>query len=179
MLSLVEVADTFSVSEPTVRSWIKDGCPVVEGGSAGKPYKFDGDAVLAWRREREAQAVADAAERAAERARLQEQLDLLGGSAEGVYALSPKARSEYYDSEAKRMAVARQRGELVERAAMVREIAAVFAYIGDRLQALPDDLERAANLQPDATARAVVSVDAIQAEIAERLAAWQAATADA
>jgi hypothetical protein len=49
LASKAELADFFSVSLPTVDSWIRKGCPYEQKGSHGKPWVFDLAAVAKWR----------------------------------------------------------------------------------------------------------------------------------
>lgn len=44
-----ELAGFFGISLPTVDSWLRKGCPIVERGSKGREAKFDSAAVIAWR----------------------------------------------------------------------------------------------------------------------------------
>lgn len=50
-LNRTELAQAFDTTEPTVDRWIAAGCPVVERGSNGQPYKFLGSQVRTWRTE--------------------------------------------------------------------------------------------------------------------------------
>lgn len=47
-----ELAEVFGVSMPTVDHWVRSGCPYVEKGGPGKPWRFLSSEVAAWREQR-------------------------------------------------------------------------------------------------------------------------------
>ena len=157
------------MSLPTVDRWREDGMPVVRAGSNGKGYEFDLEACRAWRLEQDRAAEKAEAEKQERIRQFQAQLDLEGGEAEGEDALPFKARKEFYAAEWERMRVARERGKLVE-ASDVRQInGKVFAFLSDRLQSLPDYLERVCGMTPDQVGAVAAAVDEWQDQLADDL----------
>ena len=52
IVNRAQVADVFGCSLPTVDTWVRQGCPVVQKGSRGVEWQFDTAAVAKWRNER-------------------------------------------------------------------------------------------------------------------------------
>ena len=49
ILNRRQIAEHCEISLPTIDAWVSKGCPVVQRGSKGKPWRFDTDAVDGWR----------------------------------------------------------------------------------------------------------------------------------
>lgn len=131
-----ELAGLFKVSEPTVDRWVKAGCPVVEKGRRGEPYRFDAKAVLDWRQGVEREEAEESEARRAQLAQLQ--LELVGGEApEGGPVLTADQRLKAIQAELFANRLGRERGELVEAEVVEREFEALFALLRQRLLALP------------------------------------------
>lgn len=164
-----ELAQIMQVSMPTIDAWRADGCPVASEGSNGKAYVFEVEAVKAWRAEKIQAARVAEEERAAELAAATSQLDLLsgaGGEAHGVDSLPLKLRKEFYEAEARRMDLARRRGQLVEVIEVEQQFEQVFALLADQLQTLPDHLERTAGLDPATVDLIVEKINEWQGDLA-------------
>ena len=164
-----QIAEAFGVSVPTVDSWVARGCPVVEVGDKGAAYKFDLEAVRRWRdaelgRLKVEQEVTAAAIRG-----MQAELDLAGGGDPKIEALPFKHRLDFYKSEQQRMDLARQRGFLCETAKVRQDYARTLAYLRDRLQSLPDFLERRCALEPAVVDEIIEAVSQWQEELARAL----------
>lgn len=169
--NLDETAEFFEVSVPTLRDWIAGGCPVVEEGGQGRPYKLDLRQVHKWRLERNEAARRQAEERVAADAQLK--LELLGADSLVVQAntpsLSGRAHSELVRAELDRIALAERRGELVKAADVEATLREAFAACRDRLRTMPDQLAQRLGLA-DAIADAMLAeVDAALAELAALL----------
>jgi phage terminase Nu1 subunit (DNA packaging protein) len=52
VVSKSELAHFFGVSQPTIDGWMRNGCPVIERGGAGKSGKYNTADVANWLRER-------------------------------------------------------------------------------------------------------------------------------
>lgn len=48
------LAELFGKTLPTIRAWVKDGCPYISKGDRGVSYEFDVAAVIAWREQKAA-----------------------------------------------------------------------------------------------------------------------------
>ncbi|WP_299393256.1 DUF1441 family protein [Pelagibius sp.] len=169
LLNKGQLAMAFRVSLPTIDRWKHAGMPIEEPGSNGKPYRCDPDKVLAWRREEEGREQAQRAAEAERIAELHGQLDLQGGSVDGLDSLTPKQRQAYYEAEAVRMKVDRERGLLCETEAVKAQFVEVFSFLSGRLQDLPDFLERRCNLSPEAVEELAAAVTEWQRRLADDL----------
>lgn len=49
LVNRAQLATLCDVSLPTVDTWVRKGCPIVERGSKGSPWQFDSAAVIDWR----------------------------------------------------------------------------------------------------------------------------------
>lgn len=49
IMNRAELASLYEVSLPTVDTWVRKGCPVVERGSKGNPWKFSSADIFDWR----------------------------------------------------------------------------------------------------------------------------------
>lgn len=49
IVNRAELADLFGVSLPTIDSWVRKGCPVVERGGRGREWQFHVSEIFNWR----------------------------------------------------------------------------------------------------------------------------------
>lgn len=172
-LNRAQLAQALGKSEPTIDRWIKLGMPVHRVGSNGRPYEFSLDDVLAWRRNFDAEMEEERRQLAETIRATQQSLDLEGGSANGVDALPFKLRKEYYEAEQVRMRVSRARGELCEVVSVRLMIERALKHLGDRLQSMPDALERACALPPETVDRITREIDEMQSDLARELSTFR------
>ena len=173
--SLSETARFFSVSDPTVASWIRGGCPVLEGGRSGVPYKLSLRAVAAWR-QGQAEAEAEAAEARA-KADQQLQMELLGDSsalagmsgAEGG-KVSPRDKAALIEAELKAIRLAKERRELVSADEVRMGLAAAMAVIRDGMLSLPDRLSNTLELSEADIVALVEEIEATLNDAADQVA---------
>lgn len=160
-----QVAEALGWSLPTVDNKIRAGMPVAAKGTHGRAYAFYLSQVKAWLQRREA-AERELAERQAAQVReMQQALNLTGGANGKDHQADPRLRAEALAAELQHIRVARLRGELCE-ASVVREtLFELVAFLGDRLQSLPDYLERRAGLTSEVTAQVVEAIDAWQEQL--------------
>ena len=176
--SLGETAYFFGVSTPTVQSWRRDGCPVVEGGGHGVAYKFDLHKVAAWRHDRD-DADAKAAEERVERD-AQLKLELLGDAAladVGDGPMTPKQRADYLRAELDRVKLAQFRRELVPADEIVEQMTDAQALARERIRGIPDAIAERLGLTEDDTAGIVELVDEILSDLADEMATISTAAA--
>lgn len=175
-----ETAKFFGITTPTVRAWIDDGCPVVEGGHQGVAYKLDLRAVGGWLKGREDDKARLKEETAAADAQLK--LELLGGDAlpDGAEGpLTPKQRADFLRAELDKVKLAEKRGELVHADAVRDVLSNALALVRERLRALPDQLARKFDLSEVQVVAALELTDEILADLADELAGMTAETEEA
>lgn len=150
--NLEETARFFSLSVPTMKSWVERGCPVVKRGGNGVAWEFDLRAVADWVDGWRRQETEDAENRATRDAQLK--LELLGGDvlpdpvgSGGV--LSSKARAEALKAELDKVKLGQLRRDLVRADEVRDDLAQILATVRDRLLVLPDDLGRRFGLSHD------------------------------
>lgn len=167
-LNRAQIARALDVTPPTVDSYVAKGMPVAKKGSNGRAYEFDIAAVLAWKRGED--------ERDAEEKRRQEavirdqQLELVGGGlGDSEMAMTPAKRRELWDEQSAYMRVAKERRELIPRAAVDTAFEDAFKFLGQALQGLPDLLGRRCALTPEAIVEVQKAVDTFQTELAAQL----------
>lgn len=139
--SLEETARFFDISVPTLRAWIKDGCPVDQHGGNGVAYQLDLLKVGAWRRSREQAQRQEAEQRAARDQQLR--MDLLGSEALGANdetTLTATARAAAMREELDRTKLAELRRELVSAADTKLLMAQVFGQLRMKIRNIPDEL---------------------------------------
>jgi len=169
--SLREAATFFEVSTPTVQGWIRDGCPIVEGGRPGVAYKLDLKEVVDWRRDR-----ADAEVKAAEERRerdAQLKLELLGDDAiadDGDGPMTPKQRADYLRAELDRVKLAVQRRELVPADEIIEALTDAQALARERIRGIPDAIAERLGLTEDDTAGVLDLIDEILDDLADEFA---------
>lgn len=162
-VNLSELARRYGKSVNTVAKWPERGCPVVEKGGHGQEWRFDPAAVDGWRAAGEAAANAEEARRAEASAGL----DLEAPQSEQAVELA--LRERYYRSEKARRELDKERGFLVTTAEVRQEFIDTLGYISDRLQALPDLIERRCSPAPEVVELIAETIDEWQAVLAERL----------
>jgi len=168
--SLEETARFFDRSLPTVRTWVKEGCPVVEAGKHGVAYKLDLKAVKGWLDARD-QAETMAAEARAEQD-VQLRLEWFGPDTmqEDGAALTPKQRADVVRAEYDWIRIAKERGELVRADGVQGRLVDVFAVLRDRLRAMPDLIGAEEGLADDVVARMAERVDEMLDDVASEIA---------
>lgn len=176
--SLKETARFFDVSEPTIQSWLEDGCPFVDKGGQGKAWKLDLRAVKDWLDAREAEQAAARERRAAEDKQLA--MELLGGTATtlgGAQAskLSPKDTRDLYQAEQARANIAKMRGELVPASDMQSKLSHTMRFLRDELLQIPDRLGREHGLSTEQVEAIEASVERALVDTSKRLAELSAA----
>ena len=151
-LNKTQLAQGLDVSLPTIDDWMSDdfegGMPCEQGGGNGKAYKFLLSRCEDWRDRRSGHFSAIKEQQQAEITRRQSALDLQGGGADGVDALTSEQRKKYYESELTRMKADEARGNLCRADAVERELEAIFMALSRFLQSLPDQLAHECNLDP-------------------------------
>ena len=125
------LADTFGVSLPTVRAWVRRGCPVVQRGAKGKQWVFNTADVAQWREdEAAAAAVGDTSKMDMDEAR---------------------RRNEAAKAAMAELDLAKRRGELIEIEAVAEHVGEEYSRLRAKLLALPVKLapmlENAESLQ--------------------------------
>jgi phage terminase Nu1 subunit (DNA packaging protein) len=159
VVNKAQLAAAFSTSETTIDKWMRrKGFPVVAGGSNGVAYQFRLSEVWAWR---EAQKAQDAAhQRAVETAVHQLRMVLRNvEDDDSDLALSPRERRDEYEAEARYLATARQRRELVPTAEVLALLETLFGMIRDGLDAHPDRVARELGLDGGAVEKLVALND--------------------
>lgn len=129
------LAAFFDVSLPTIDSWVRRGCPVLQEGSQGTPWIFDLLAVADWRAERKPALPND------------------------LNSMSPRERLDFVRAERERLRLEADQGQLIPAAEVERVLSEAFKALALALSTLPDALERGCGLPPDAVARAQHLID--------------------
>ncbi|MCC5810046.1 MAG: DUF1441 family protein [Ectothiorhodospiraceae bacterium] len=117
-----EVAEFFGVSLPTVDSWIRRGCPVVQTGRRGVSWVLDLRAVAEW---------------------------AYGRHEDGDVPRQPHERLSYWKAKREEVAYEREVGTLVHVDDARREMAVQATAITNMLDQLPDALERKTGMMPE------------------------------
>ena len=168
LLNHRQMATAMRVNIDTLTAWRRQGCPYEVEGGRGREWLYDPDAVVAWRADELDEAKRQLERQEARVLEMQSELDLQGGGDE-VAHLKPEARLKYYKAEQERMVTDLRRDMLVETRNVRQDYQETFAFLADRLQNLPDLLERRCGLAPDVVALMVAEIDQWQAELSERL----------
>ena len=169
---LEETARFFKTTPPTVRSWIREGCPVKEEGGNGRPYELDLRAVAKWRSDRTAADAAEAEQRLADDDQLRFELlgddalpdDIAGGP------VSAKARKEALSAELDKVRLAKERRDLVNADDIRDRLVETFSTIRDRLMSLPDQMGRQLGLDDDQIAAGAQFIEDMLTDIADEVA---------
>lgn len=169
MVNREELASFFKVSMPTIDRWIDDGLPVEQKGSNGRSYLIDVEAAVAWKSGRDTD-LREADEAKQRRiSELQEALDLDGGSVGDDQAVKIGHARAYYEADFLRNRAAKERRKLVVAKDVRRVNGQVLSFLTDRLQSLPDVLERRCTLSPEIVAMIATEIDAWQEVLADDL----------
>lgn len=158
-LSRVGVSELLDVSTNTITDWLREGMPVLEEGTNGKPYRFQTSHVWAWRCERDANAAAKTHAEKEYIAQLRLAMFPDEEKRLDVVEMSDKDRIEFYKAEEKWMQTNEFRRAFCSRE-MVRSVFEdALKMVRDQLQGLPDRMERTASLTPDQVQLVIDVVD--------------------
>lgn len=146
-LNKSEIAQFFEVSLPTVESWIRRGCPVVERGSRGKAWVLDALDVAKWRFEGDEEEEQDCEPE----------------------KLQPIDRKAWYESEIKRRSLQVQDRELYQREEVLRTLTTTFAVFTEQVRAVPDRMEREAGITGEQAALCELVIDTQLAEAKKKI----------
>lgn len=146
-------AHILQCSVPTLDSLLLrygDEFPVVERGSNGVEWKFDGDEVRAFLKRKKQEAAAVSAEKAAYFAQFELGIDSIVD--EKAKELTPQQRAQLASARMKERDLALQAGLLVETSEVRRCLTMFLTRLGQSLDNLPGQLARTHNL-PEAVTR--------------------------
>ena len=143
-----EAAEWFDVSIPTLDAWLRRGAPYVARGGRGQQWQLDLRDVAEWYYGRHA--------------------DLAG--VENPDSLPPKERLDWYRGTRERTVHLREIGELVPAVEYERSLAKIVKALANRLESLPDLLERHANLDGSSVDRVIAAVDEMRQQLYEAMA---------
>lgn len=156
-----ELAAFLRVSLPTVEQLVDAGCPVLEGGTNGKPYVFDFAAVVEWRQARDELRERQAADRKrqidAEQARLFGDDDLPEDAE--LAGVSPRARAEIVKFRREYLLLLERQRNLVKFDDVVLGLAETFSTLKGSIRSLADVLQRQLGLNEEAATRLVELID--------------------
>ncbi len=141
------LCDALDVSPTTLSTYIRAGLPFETAGTNGRSYEFRLSLAFAWVAERRSRE--DASRRHSESQAAQLRLALIGDDREGAEdraRLSPREQRDLIDVERAWMMAAQARRDLIRRPDVAQGIAAVWAGLRDRLDALPDMIARRLDL---------------------------------
>lgn len=169
LLNRTELAGAFKVALPTINRWLERGMPHVQPGGQGRQWLFDLEDCKSWRDQELERLTAEEEAKRTAIAELQAELDLREVDDDDAERLPLKLQEQYYRVDKVREERARARGFLVETAKVRRDLDRCFAYLADRLQALPDYLERRCALDPEVVDELGQAVDEFQAELARQM----------
>ena len=164
VLNKRELADFFGVSLPTLDAWIADGLPALAEGTNGRQWEFQASAAWAWKCNRdEGEKIKSSQAQAAIAAM---RLALIGGkSGNSIQSLAPKERQQLYDVEAAYERLKRERNQSLDRDEVNQVMTDLLRIVRDGVSALPDTLERIANLDGKGVDKAVDACDDLLEEM--------------
>jgi phage terminase Nu1 subunit (DNA packaging protein) len=169
--TLEEAARFFDVSAPTMRGWIKDGCPVYRQGDRGVGYALSLRAINGWLEERRSTAEAEAEKKARQDQQLALELlgtdSLTGNGPAATARMTPAQQKDALEAELRAIKVARERRELVRADLVALEWAKSNAVIAQRLRGLPDKLAQRFQWGEDETAALLEEIDGVLDELAD------------
>lgn len=151
-----------------IEKLLEEGMPVLERGSNGQAYQFQFSHCWAWwhAREDERRAI-DEADRRTIQASM---LALTGGeTGDSIDGLTPKQKREVIETQVAYEQFRRTRGELIERAEVVEMTETLLGLVRDTLNAMPDRLEREANLDAGAVEASISICDDTMADLHRRI----------
>lgn len=171
-----EMALLFRTSVNTITSWIEKGCPVIEGGNNGVPYKLNFADVQKWRAdlsEREQVAI-ETRTRQIESA----QAELFGKDDlpvdEEAVGLTPRQQADLMKARRERLLLLEQQGALVQASKVQMVLAKGILDLRDGLRSMPDDLKKRFGLSEEMAQMLIEAIDAkldsLVTRIQERLA---------
>lgn len=146
-VNLGEMARIAGVSEPTMRRWIGEGCPVKSRGGNGVAYEFDPEEVKAWRTERDRNA--DAAEAERQRQILEQQAEMFEGQQMAPAGFDLERHRTAIQVEHAALNLSKLKGDLVPIEEVRRDADSVMGLIRQRLLAFVPNLTRSAGLTPE------------------------------
>ena len=146
-VNLGEMAGIAGVSEPTIRRWIKEGCPVKSRGANGVAYELDPDEVKAWRTERDRAAGDEEAER--QRQIVERQAEMFDGRQMAPEGFDLDRHKQAIILEREAITLSRLKGGLVDVEEVRRTAESMFGIMRQRLLAFVPNLTRAAGLAPE------------------------------
>lgn len=169
VLNKRDLADFFGVSIPTLDAWISAGLPAMTEGTNGRSYEFQASVAWAWKcsrddgeREKNTQAAAAIAAM---------RLALIGGkSGNSIQSLPPKERQQLYDVEASFEKLKRERNQSLDRDEVQQVLNDLLRIVRDGVSALPDTLERDANLDGKGVTVAMDRCDDLLSELERTIA---------
>lgn len=166
VLSRVQIARAFNVSENTVTKWTSHGMPVESEGSNGTAYEFRYSHCYAWRMHRDASLRADKArgdQIAAQAAMQFRNLDTDQEEVEGT--LTAKDLREWSEAEYHRNKAAQQRGDLVRSDRTRALLEGLLVNVRMAIDTLPDFMEREFGLTSRQVAQAQERCDEVLIEM--------------
>lgn len=162
------LALAFNTSLNTIDKWLTAGMPVLERGKNGQAYELQLSQCWAWKQARDD----DSAKRSAamNMAAQAMRLALVGGeSGESIDALTPKQKREVIETQMAYEAFQKSRNELISRKDVTDLCEEIFSLIRDVLNAMPDRLEREADLDARAVERSIAICDDTMADASRRI----------
>lgn len=168
VFSKEKLAKAFVKSVNTIDQWLDEGMPVLERGSNGQAYQFQFSHCWAWwhAREDERREI-DEADRRTIQASM---LALTGGeTGDSIDGLTPKQKREVIETQVAYETFRKTRGELIERSEVVELTETLFGLVRDVLNAMPDRLEREANLDAGAVEASITICDDTMADLHHRI----------
>lgn len=167
-LNRSQLAAAFNTSENTIDRWRKDGMPVEQEGTNGQAYTFQLSKCWAWQCARED--ARKAASEKADRSVQQMRMEMIGGSVgETEMSLSNRERREIYEVTVAYDKLAKERGELVPRAEVIKLLDEVLSKVRSGVVGLPDRLVRDAGLSGKQVEQAVAATDDILVQLHDAL----------
>ena len=164
VLNKRELSDFFGVSLPTLDAWIADGLPALTEGTNGRSYAFQASVAYAWKCARDEGEILARTEAQAAIAAMR--LVLIGGkSGNTMQSLPPKDRAQLYEVEATWEKLKRERNQSLDRDEVSQVMSDLLRMVRDGISALPDTLERVANLDGKAVDQTIIACDELLDEL--------------
>ncbi|TYB83985.1 DUF1441 family protein [Oceaniovalibus sp. ACAM 378] len=144
-----EMAAALNTTVNTLGKWIKDDMPVAQAGGLGKAYILRLSHCWAWKQARDVGERQRRDHNANQISMLQAQF--LGLDRENpLAALSAKERAALAAADIQHSRAMQLRRQLVQLDDVVDLMESVFAIVRDKIEAMPDVLERELSLKPEA-----------------------------
>jgi len=173
-LNLGDMALAAGVSEPTVRRWVREGCPTVSKGGNGVAYEFDPARVKAWRDERDRLEGEADAER--ERQIAEAQAELFAGEKLAPVGFDPKRHREELNLEHEAIRLGLLKKTLIPAEDVRRTAAAMLGIMRQRLLAFVPNLTRSAGLTPEQQQEGDKQIRALLEELQLAILEWTPST---